>query len=385
MEKLLQFDGKNLYCGGISADISDTAISQYCQTHIQGKPVILYGTGSMGVWLLQEFEYAGIPVAAVCDTYKKEIRFGERVRPVDPLPEALSKYSDAYVLVSSISFYDEIFKMVQAYIPKERILNIQDLAAEIPVAAGYTYRNYVIEHLDTLNWLAEILEDEQSREVLREVVLGRISRDSSRFSRIASPCPYFTSDIVQLREDETFIDGGAYIGDTIADFMRETKGAFRKIFSFEPDKKHCEQICRTYADLLAQDRLAVFQKGLWSCRETLRFIENDFGSFLTTDPHKNDFIVETVSLDDCCIAEPVSFIKLDIEGSELQALQGARQLICKNRPVLAICVYHKIEDLVEIPRYIHSLQPGYRYYLRHHGSLIYDTVFYAIPEERVKQ
>ena len=100
MEKLLQFDGKNLYCGGISADISDTAISQYCQTHIQGKPVILYGTGSMGVWLLQEFEYAGIPVAAVCDTYKKEIRFGERVRPVDPLPEALSKYSDAYVLVS---------------------------------------------------------------------------------------------------------------------------------------------------------------------------------------------------------------------------------------------------------------------------------------------
>lgn len=384
MEKLIQFDGKNLYCGGILADASDGAVSQYYKKHMQNKPVIIYGAASVGIRCLQELEHAGIPVAAVCDTYKTEIHLGETIRAVEPLPEALSKHPDASVLIASIPFYDEIHEMVQAYVPEDRIFDIRNLVSGLPSVTGRMYRDFVIEHLDAFNWLSEILEDGLSREILREMLLGRIDENTAHFSRIASPCPYFTRDIVQLKADEIFIDGGAYTGETTNTFLQEAKGSFRKIFSFEPDEAHCNQIRSTYADLILQDRLAVFQKGLWSSKETLRFIENDAGSYLTTEPHKSDCIVETVALDDCCATEPVSFIKLDVEGSELQALQGARQLIMKNRPILTVCVYHKKEDLVEIPRYIYSLQPGYRYYLRHHGDLIYDTVLYAIPEERVK-
>ncbi len=389
MPKLIQFDGTNLYCGGIPADVLNETISRSDRDTIRNKPVIIYGTGVTGLWIIQEFKYAGIPVAAVCDSYKKEYHLNGTAWPIEPLPEALAKYPDAFVVISSVPFYEEISKIVQDYVPEDRIIDIREPIGKLPTLSGYTYRNYVVEHLDTFNWLAEILEDDLSREALQGVLLGRIGRDSSHFSRIFSPCPYFTSEIVQLREDETFVDGGAYFGDTIEDFLQKTKGKFRKIFSFEPDQEYCNQIRNTYANLITQDRLALFQNGLWSRREPLRFMKNGSGSYLTTEPlkdcfDKDDFAVETVALDDC-ITEPVSFIKMDIEGSELQALHGAQHLIRKNRPILVICVYHKIEDLIEIPRYIHSLQPGYRYYLRHHGNLVYDTVFYAIPEERVKQ
>ena len=383
MPKLIQLEEKNLYCGGIPANVSNEIISSHDKNKIQSRPIILYGIGTIGLCVLKEFEYAGIPIAAVCDSHKTEFYSDGTIRPVVPLPEALTKYPDAYVLIVSMAFYDEIASTVQAYLPKDRILDIRELASELPDATGLIYRDYVIEHLDAFNWLAEHLEDDLSREVLQGVLLGRINREPSCFSRISSSCPYFTSDIVQLREEETFVDGGAYIGDTIADFLKESKGNFRTIFSFEPSKGHCDQIRSTYANLIAQDRLALFQNGLWSCRKSFRLIEDDAGSYLATNPHKEGFVVETAALDDC-ITEPVSFIKMDIESSELHALQGAQHLIRKYRPILTICVYHKKEDLLEIPAYIHSLQPGYRYYLRHHSTRAYETVFYAIPEERVK-
>lgn len=78
----------------------------------------------------------------------------------------------------------------------------------------------------------------------------------------------------------------------------------------------------------------------------------------------------------------VTTIKMDIEGSELEALKGARETIRRDKPKLAICIYHKTEDLWEIPLYIKSLIPEYRFYIRHHGpSGLYDSVLYAVMPE----
>ena len=87
---------------------------------------------------------------------------------------------------------------------------------------------------------------------------------------------------------------------------------------------------------------------------------------------------EIVRMDDHLRDEPVSFIKMDIEGAEMSALRGAEQLIRRDHPDLAVCVYHSISDLFEIPLYIHSLVPEYRLYLRHHTPVFCETVCYAV-------
>ena len=91
-----------------------------------------------------------------------------------------------------------------------------------------------------------------------------------------------------------------------------------------------------------------------------------------------DLEVECVALDSMLHDFPVSFIKMDIEGSELATLAGARDLIGRNAPILAICVYHKQDDLWNIPLFIHSLNPGYCFHLRPHLLEGWDLVCYAV-------
>ncbi len=87
------------------------------------------------------------------------------------------------------------------------------------------------------------------------------------------------------------------------------------------------------------------------------------------------------TIDNLVEDENVNFIKMDIEGSELKALQGAAKTIKKNKPTLTICVYHKPEDLITIPQYIRSLNNSYKFYLRMHGAVVpQELVLYAIPE-----
>ena len=90
--------------------------------------------------------------------------------------------------------------------------------------------------------------------------------------------------------------------------------------------------------------------------------------------------VKARSIDSVLDGEKCTFIKMDIEGSELNALRGAEKTIKKYHPKLAICIYHKPEDIVDIPRYLHQICPGYKMYLRHYSNCDVETVLYAIYE-----
>ena len=88
--------------------------------------------------------------------------------------------------------------------------------------------------------------------------------------------------------------------------------------------------------------------------------------------------IEAASIDQMCGLEKVTFIKMDIEGSEREALKGAERVILRDKPRLAICVYHKWEDLYEIPMMVKRMAPEYRLYLRHHSDTAMETVLYAV-------
>ena len=81
---------------------------------------------------------------------------------------------------------------------------------------------------------------------------------------------------------------------------------------------------------------------------------------------------------DNCILDEVTYIKLDIEGAELEALKGAKKIIQKYKPRLAVCIYHKKEDLIEIPQYLKELVPEYKFYVRHYSNTTWETVLYAV-------
>ena len=90
-----------------------------------------------------------------------------------------------------------------------------------------------------------------------------------------------------------------------------------------------------------------------------------------------DQTADLIDLDTCLKDKKVTFIKMDVEGAELEALKGARDLILINRPKLAICIYHKVDDIFTLPQYLLSLHSDYKFALRHYGLSDTETVLYA--------
>lgn len=184
---------------------------------------------------------------------------------------------------------------------------------------------------------------------------------------------YFGRPGLSIKENEVFIDAGAHDGDTILSFIKWCNGKYKKIIAFEPDAENCNKVVKTLSDN-GIENVVLKKFGLWDKNKIIGF--DNKGTSSSKIDIKGNSQINVCKLDDV-INEKVTFIKMDIEGAELNALKGSAETIRKYKPKLAICVYHKNEDFFEIPYFIHSLVPEYKLYLRHHSWSIYETVLYA--------
>lgn len=178
---------------------------------------------------------------------------------------------------------------------------------------------------------------------------------------------------------EFFVDAGCYDGFTTKEFLRWCKNN-GYAYCFEPDRINVENVLQTLSD--DAGRYELIEKALWS--KTAILSMNARGDFATSValPNEDELVrerVEAVALDDFLADKKVTFIKMDIEGAEMAALLGAREMISKQKPKLAISIYHKTEDILTIPQLILEYNPDYKLYLRHYSFSDYDTVLYAIP------
>jgi len=178
---------------------------------------------------------------------------------------------------------------------------------------------------------------------------------------------------------ETFVDCGVFDGDTSFNFARWCRGNYRKIFAFEADEDNYN-VCK--ANLSKLSDVVLYNLGVWDSEEVLRFNNTSTGfSSIHEDStaFENYKVVEikTCALDNFLKDEEITFIKMDIEGAELKALQGAATIISQYKPKIAICVYHKPEDIWEIPDLLLKLNPEYNFRLRHYRMSAYETVLYA--------
>ena len=176
-----------------------------------------------------------------------------------------------------------------------------------------------------------------------------------------------------------FVDCGAFDGDTVRMFKKVTKRMGVKNYNcvcFEPDADNFVSLKHNHPDVTA------FNCGVWSETTVLCFSTGNGDASKVVDGMENKAGSSIVKIPVRCIddideCKGASFIKMDIEGSEQNALIGAKETIIKNRPKLAICIYHSDEDMIKIPKMIHEWVPEYRLYIRHHSNTLAETVLYA--------
>lgn len=184
---------------------------------------------------------------------------------------------------------------------------------------------------------------------------------------------YFDESIIKWTDNEVFVDGGCYDFSTAKKFLERVPSA-KRIYAFEPDE-HQWTIIENAMRSSHFSGSRLIKKGLWNKSGMLPFSQAyGGGSSINMEGVSS---VPVTSIDET-IDEPITFIKLDIEGAEIKALRGAENHIVNDKPKLAICVYHRPQDIIEIPFYIKNLVPEYRFYLRHYSNVEFETVMYAV-------
>lgn len=226
----------------------------------------------------------------------------------------------------------------------------------------YTYFNSLIEktieNIDEILSLEKILSDSKSIYTLFYIVMFRLTLDKNytKSANIGYEKLYFGHDIFGLGNKEIFVDCGPYIGDTLKSFLRRTDEKFKHYYAFEPDLNNYNELLKTG---MKYNNITCFNKGVWKDSKVLKF--NFTGNEMSRVSENGNLKIDVVSIDD--VIKESSFIKMDIEGSEIEALQGARRNIATFKPKLAISAYHKPDHIFKIPKIIREFRYDYKIYL----------------------
>lgn len=182
---------------------------------------------------------------------------------------------------------------------------------------------------------------------------------------------YFTASDV-----EVFVDGGSLDGKTTDSFIEWCEGRYECVYAFEPNPQMVE-ICRTH--FCENEKVHFYDYALWNEKANLSF-DNSGSKWDAHISQEGTIQVMADTIDNVIGDKLITFIKLDVEGSELETLQGAKRCIQKNIPKLAISIYHKLEDMEKICMFLLDLVPEYKFAIRHYHSDAIETILYAFKE-----
>ena len=223
--------------------------------------------------------------------------------------------------------------------------------------------------------LAARLADDFSRQVLDAAIGYRLTCDAAVLEPIVEWDLYGPANLLTYGEHEVYIDGGSFDGDSIRLFIDRVGGRFDRVLAFEPDPATFERLT---ANFRTEPRVEPINKGLYGRTTTLRF--DDAGTRASgLVAGETGIAVPVTSIDEVLGNDPVTYIKMNIEGAEQEALKGARRALARCHPKLAISAYHRAADLWQIPELVSELDPRARLYFRQHDGGVIETVLYALP------
>lgn len=289
-----------------------------CKFEKSDKEIIIYGAGINCETVLNRCKKLNIQISCICDkNNEKQGKTFLGIKVISP-EELLLNHKDACIIVSTTSFYEEVMAFLN-------------------------------QHFDE-NQIFPFVTDKQLDTIRNQ---------------------YFDK-VIRLEDGEVFIDGGCFSFETSNLLLDKCK--VKKIYAFEPDENNMKKVKEEVASK-GLTNVECIDAGLWDCNTVLHF--NSKGSIMSCVDECGTDEIKVVAIDEV-VKEKVTFIKMDIEGSELRALYGAEKTLIEDKPKLAISIYHKLEDIIDIPMYIHSLVPEYKFYLRHYSLNRAETVLYAI-------
>ena len=379
-----------------SLDIADVLAALGSQDASAGfKPVgegtrgvVIFGCGHLGKWTLDGATGAGLSVLAFADNNEKN--WGQRIEDVEVMSpqEAVRRYNDDAFFV--VAIYNGTAPRKQlAELGCKRIvpypLFFWQFSAHMPFEDRLEVPSRVLADPSAIQSGYALLGDEKSRLEFIAQLRWRCWLD---YNCLPQPDPpdqmYYAPDLVHLSQQEVLADCGAFDGDSIRMFLDRVHGFFRHIYAIEPDAKNRAALGKYLSSLPgdAARRISVLPFGLSDCDEVVSFdASGTVGSRVVSGTGSDS--IQCRRLDDILDGPAPTLIKMDIEGAEPRAILGAAATIASSRPVLAICAYHKCEHLWTLPRLIHNALPDYRIFLRRYAEECWETVYYAIPPERL--
>lgn len=332
------------------------------------KPIVLYGMGNGADKIIKVLENRGIEIKGVfaSDGFVRSKTFhGFKLISYS---EAKEQFGDMIVLLCFGSALPDVIDNIK------RISKEQELyAPDVPVCDGALFDiDYYNNNKNALADVCERLEDELSKKTFLNTINYKLSGDLNYLfdCETAFDEPYNT--FFKLTNNETFLDLGAYRGDTVRDFLNRVE-AYNKIIAVEPDFK-------TYNKLLAE------LNGVENLTTVNACVSDTVGERLfSADGSRGSKVsgkgklINSVTVDNLVGENGCTYIKMDIEGEELSAIKGAENTIKAYKPKMLISCYHKSEDLLEISKAVLSIRNDYKVYMRHFPSVpAWDTVFYFV-------
>ena len=296
--------------------------------------------------------------------------------------DLLEQFRNAHVVVASLLAENELFHQLKRrgftnVYPLSYLHYLRPDVFEAPYLDGL-FESCFDPALESVIAAGDALwQDEESKLVYRQTLEYRRTKSMEIYPRlIANHAQYFPPGIVNLSREDTLLDCGAFSGDTLRSFVGLNPNARNTYYGFEPDPHNFTSLQRESERYAG--RLVAVNAGVGAEEGSLGFVSRaGTDSAFTTVKADRTVHVHTI---DHYFADKTAptFIKMDIEGMEPQALAGGEQVIRRRRPKLAICVYHLPQHIWGVPLMARTWNPDYRFYLRHYSTNMSETVMYAI-------
>ncbi len=296
----------------------------------------------------------------------------------DLIEENRTEQNDKIILFGAAPFADAVYTYLDEF--GIRINGIVDNDKN-KQGLRFGYEEFEIQSPKTVvpqnlnaKYLVTAIDYFVKESIKKELLEYGVKKENIVFALTYYGTQYFDDSVIKPKEQEVFLDCGSLDCITCLRFREWVGGNYNLIYSFEPDLDNLEN-CKKNIEKYNLQNIELLPYGVWDKKDELHFFSARGGSSIS---NKGEKIIKTISIDEVLNGEEATFIKMDIEGAELNALIGAKETIKKWHPRLAISIYHKPEDLIEIPEYIRELDPNYKFYLRHYSSSLFESVLYAI-------